>query len=151
MFTDGSISDNPRGEGGYAAIILTDDGFIDLVYGYNSSTTNNRMEMLAVLWGLKHLYNEGVDEEVFVYSDSEYVVKGMNHWVYGWRKKGTLDQKANNDLWKQMLKAMHLMKPVVRWVKAHNGNKYNELADKVANMARLQQDDEIEELKNNLN
>jgi ribonuclease HI len=93
-------------------------------------TTNNRMELLAVIMGLEALTREGV--EVEVYSDSKYVVDAVSkRWVFGWEKKGYKDKK-NPDLWQRFLRVYRKHKVTFHWVKGHAGNPYNERVDAMA-------------------
>jgi ribonuclease HI len=93
-------------------------------------TTNNRMELLAVIVGLEALTREGV--EVEVYSDSKYVVDAVSkRWVFGWEKKGYKDKK-NPDLWQRFLRVYRKHKVTFHWVKGHAGNPYNERVDAMA-------------------
>jgi ribonuclease HI len=93
-------------------------------------TTNNRMELLAVIVGLEALTREGV--EVEVYSDSKYVVDAvMKRWVFNWEKKGYKDKK-NPDLWQRFLRVYRKHKVTFHWVKGHAGNPLNERVDAMA-------------------
>lgn len=132
LYTDGACSGNP-GPGGWGAVLLY-KGHEKQISGYNRDTTNNRMEMFAVIMGLKEL-KEGC--EVTVYTDSAYVFNAFDKdwitdWIsLGWRTKGKKDV-ANQDLWKMLLSVMAIHK--VNWVKVkgHSDNKYNNICDKLA-------------------
>lgn len=127
IYTDGSSKGNP-GPGGYGVVLLHGSHIKKLSQGFKK-TTNNRMELLAVIAGLEALTKKC---NVTVYSDSKYVVDSVEKgWVFGWAKKGFKDKK-NPDLWKRFLKiyAQHQVKFI--WVKGHAGNKYNEICDELA-------------------
>jgi ribonuclease HI len=130
VYTDGGASGNP-GPGGYGVVMLASGGkHYKELSGAFRLTTNNRMELMAVIVALETLKNEGT--QVTIYSDSKYVVDAVvKKWVFNWVKK-KFKGKKNADLWKRFLKiyAQHEVKFV--WVKGHAGNEYNEVADKLA-------------------
>ena len=128
IYTDGACSGNP-GPGGFGVVMKYKDQRKELAQGYKL-TTNNRMELLAIIVALESLKKE--NSEVEVYSDSQYVVNSINlGWVYGWVKKGFKD-KANPDLWKRFLliQKKHTIKFI--WVKGHASNKENNRCDELA-------------------
>jgi ribonuclease HI len=128
IFTDGACSGNP-GPGGLGIVMKFQDLRKELSYGFRK-TTNNRMELIAIIVALESLKKEGLN--VVVYSDSKYVVDSINlGWVYGWVKKGFKD-KANPDLWKRFLEInqKHHVKYV--WVKGHASNAENNRCDELA-------------------
>ena len=137
IYTDGACSGNP-GKGGYGTILTAKDenGIIhtkELTAGY-INTTNNRMELMAVIVGLEALKKPC---EVEITSDSKYVVDAFNQkWIDGWIKKGWRSSNKqpvkNVDLWKRLLKAKepHTVKFI--WIKGHAGHEYNERCDKMA-------------------
>ncbi|PCJ81727.1 MAG: ribonuclease HI [Bacteroidetes bacterium] len=128
VYTDGGASGNP-GPGGYGVVLLSGKHRKELSGAFRL-TTNNRMELLAVIVALEALKKPGT--EVTIYSDSKYVVDAvMKKWVFGWVKKN-FKNKKNPDLWKRFLKiyAQHNVKFV--WVKGHAGNEFNEVADRLA-------------------
>lgn len=137
IYTDGSARGNP-GNGGYGTILKFTDksGRLhqkELSQGYRM-TTNNRMEMMAVIAGLEALKKPC---DVTVYSDSQYVVKAFSqHWIDGWKKKNWMRTQSepvkNVDLWKRMLKAMKNHNVSFVWVRGHNGHTENELCDRLA-------------------
>lgn len=128
MYTDGAAKGNP-GPGGYGTVLLHKDLRKELSEGYRM-TTNNRMELLAVIKGLLALKRPGV--QVDVYSDSQYVVNSVEKgWLAGWVKKG-FKGKKNQDLWQEYLKAAAAHKVKFHWVKGHAGNKENERCDQLA-------------------
>jgi len=133
LYTDGSSRGNP-GPGGYGAILKLGKHEKELAEGYRK-TTNNRMELLAVIKGLEALTKDGV--EVTVYSDSKYVVESVEKkWVFGWEKKNFKDKK-NPDLWKRYLAIARKHHVKFKWIKGHNDHPYNERCDVLATSAAL--------------
>lgn len=138
LYTDGSARGNPDGPGGYGAILQYTDpsGTLherEYSAGY-VKTTNNRMELMAVIAGLEALNRPC---EVAVYSDSSYVIKAFNeHWLDSWQKKNWMRGKnepvKNVDLWKRLLKAAEPHQITWNWVKGHAGHPENERCDKLA-------------------
>jgi ribonuclease HI len=129
-YTDGSSLGNP-GPGGYAAILLETEKKIkkEFSQGYRL-TTNNRMELMAVIVALEKLKNPGT--EITIYTDSKYVCDSVEKkWVLGWEKKG-FKGKKNEDLWRRFLIQYRKHKVSFRWVKGHAGNEFNERADELA-------------------
>ena len=127
MYTDGSAKGNP-GNGGYGVVLLNGGFQKEISQGY-ILTTNNRMELLAVITGLEALKRSC---EVMVYSDSKYVIDSVEKgWVFGWQKKD-FKGKKNQDLWKRFLKIYKQHQVEFTWVKGHAGNKYNEVCDALA-------------------
>ena len=141
IYTDGAARGNPDGPGGYGTILVFVDSKGEThvrVYsqGYKK-TTNNRMELMAVIVGLEKLTKPC---NVKLYSDSQYVVKAFNdHWIDGWIKKGWKRGKnepvKNVDLWKRLLEAMKPHQVEFIWVKGHNGHEMNERCDVLATTA----------------
>ena len=132
VYTDGSCLGNP-GPGGYAAILEYRGHRLEISAGYRQ-TTNNRMELLAVIQALAAL-KEPCD--VVLHSDSEYVVRAMNErWPYSWRSKGWRrkgrKEVANLDLWSNLLDLCETHEVHFYWVKAHAGHLENERCDKLA-------------------
>ena len=131
LFTDGACSGNP-GPGGWGAILRAGTTEKELSGG-DKATTNNRMEMMAVIQGLAALK---MPSAVTLYTDSKYVMDGATKWIKNWKKNGwkTADKKPvkNDDLWKR-LDAARLRHDVDwRWVKGHAGHELNERADALA-------------------
>jgi len=126
LFSDGSALGNP-GPGGYGAILRYGDKE-RIIRGGEAHTTNNRMELLGVIEGLRAL-KEPCD--VTIISDSSYVIKGINEWLEGWIKRNFAKVK-NPDLWQEYIKvsAPHRIKGV--WVRGHNGHIENEQCDIIA-------------------
>ncbi len=128
IYTDGSSKGNP-GPGGYGAILLSGKHRKELSGGYRK-TTNNRMELLAVIVALEQI--KVPDADVLVFSDSKYVVDAVEKgWVFAWEKKG-FAKKKNIDLWKRFLKIYRKYKVRFEWVKGHDGNEFNERCDTLA-------------------
>lgn len=128
MYTDGAASGNP-GPGGYGVVLISGNHRKDLSEGYRM-TTNNRMELLAVIVGLEALKTPGC--EVTIYSDSKYVIDAVEKgWLQNWVKT-SFKKKKNADLWKRFLLVYKKHKVVFSWVKGHAGNPGNERCDYLA-------------------
>ena len=131
MYTDGAAIGNP-GPGGYGVVLLYNNHRKELSGGYRL-TTNNRMELLALIKGLESLKTQNL--EVHIYTDSKYVSDSIEKkWVFTWAKKN-FKNKKNSDLWKQFLLFYPLQKIQVHWVKGHSGIKENERCDQLATAA----------------
>jgi ribonuclease HI len=144
IFTDGSCVPNP-GNGGWGFAVFEGDskrlycGFVE------EKTTNNKMELMAITKSIKKANSKYENENITVYTDSDYVKKGLmsdkgvlfEGWIKGWIKKEWKNVK-NSDEWKKLYNTLKDTKNnyEVKWVKAHVGNKRNELADKLANKGR---------------
>ncbi|WP_373036284.1 ribonuclease HI [Sulfurimonas sp.] len=137
LFSDGSALGNP-GPGGYGVILRYGDKEKEIV-GSEVHTTNNRMELLAVIQGLRAL-NEKC--EVDIISDSSYVVKGINEWLVNWIKRDFKKVK-NPDLWKEYIEASQGHKINAIWVRGHDGHEENERCDQLAR-------DEAQKVKDSL-
>lgn len=129
IYTDGSALGNP-GAGGYGIVLETEDKRNRKeMFGGFKRTTNNRMELLAVIVALETLKKHS---EVIVFSDSKYVVDSVSKgWVLNWEKKG-FKKRVNVDLWKRFLEIYKKHKVTFQWVKGHAGNIENEKADELA-------------------
>ena len=128
MYTDGSAKGNP-GPGGYGIVLISGKHYKEMNQGFRM-TTNNRMELLAVIVGLEAINKE--NQEVQIFSDSKYVVDAIEKgWLFGWEKKG-FKKKKNPDLWKRFLLIFRKHKVKFNWVKGHAGNTYNEKCDELA-------------------
>lgn len=131
IFTDGACSGNP-GPGGWGAILRSGSHEKEL-FGGEAGTTNNRMELMAVIQALAALKRP---VSARVHTDSQYVQKGISEWIHGWKRRGwkTADNKPvkNEDLWRELdrLTAGHRIEWV--WVRGHNGHAENERADALA-------------------
>jgi len=135
IFTDGACSGNP-GPGGWGTILRSKGVEKELSDG-EKDTTNNRMEMMAVIAGLEALTQPC---EVKVVTDSQYVMKGMQEWLPGWKKRGwktaSKQPVKNVDLWQRMEKAAEKHTLEWEWVRGHQGHVENERADALAVAAR---------------
>ena len=137
LITDGACSGNP-GPGGWAFILRDTHTGVELEHaGGDGDTTNNRMELTAVIMGLRQLEDAAV---VDLYSDSQYVLKGLNEWMVNWKRRGwkTAAKKPvkNRDLWEELdaLSSRHRIR--FHWVRGHNDHPDNERADRLAVEAR---------------
>lgn len=128
VYTDGAARGNP-GPGGYGIVLISGTHRKEIAEGFRN-TTNNRMELLAVIVALETV-KEG-SHEITVYSDSKYVVDSVNKgWVFGWVKKNFKDKK-NVDLWKRFLQVYPKLKVKFVWVKGHANIPENERCDELA-------------------
>ena len=136
IFTDGACSGNP-GPGGWAAILRSGKHESELSGG-QVQTTNNRMELTAVIEGLRALKKPS---QVSIYTDSRYVMDGASKWLPGWKRNGwkTADKKPvkNEDLWRQLDAEIARHKLEWQWVPGHSGHPENERADLLARSAIL--------------
>ncbi len=134
FYTDGACSGNP-GPGGWGVVVYYSDDSVYEMGEAITATTNNRMEMQAAIAALKLLATSNQTEPLTLYTDSEYLIKGVTQWIKGWKKKGwkTAQGKAvlNQDLWEIL---DELNSPLVHWqyVRGHAGNVGNERCDKIA-------------------
>ena len=127
LYTDGAASGNP-GPGGYGVILRSGSHYKELSAGFRL-TTNNRMELLAVIVGLNALKNPG--QEITIFSDSKYVIDSVEKkWVFGWVKTG-FKGKKNKDLWMRFLNVYKLHHVKFVWIKGHNNHPENERCDEV--------------------
>ncbi|BAV94520.1 ribonuclease HI [Ichthyobacterium seriolicida] len=133
VYTDGAAKGNP-GVGGFGIIMeLEGSNHSKELYEGYSMTTNNRMELLAVIVALEELKKEGT--EVVVYTDSKYVVDSVvKKWVFNWEKIEFKGRK-NSDLWKRFLLAYRKQKVQFKWIKGHNNHPKNERCDELASLA----------------
>lgn len=128
MYTDGSSRGNP-GPGGFGTVLISGQYRKEISGGYRK-TTNNRMELMAVIVGLEAL--KKTNTEITIYSDSKYVVDSVEKgWLWGWVKKG-FKEKKNADLWKRFIPVYKLQKVTFKWVKGHAGVPENERCDQLA-------------------
>jgi ribonuclease HI len=133
IYTDGAAKGNP-GNGGYGVVMeLVGTSYQKEFYEGFRYTTNNRMELLAVIVGLEKITKPNMN--VLVISDSKYVVDAVEKkWVFGWEKKGFKDKK-NPDLWMRFLKIYRQHQVDFKWIKGHNNHPQNERCDELAVMA----------------
>lgn len=131
IFTDGACKGNP-GPGGWG-VVLRNGEYEKELSGSAPDTTNNRMEMTAVIEGLRALKQPC---RVELYSDSKYVIDGITQWIHAWQKRGwiTADKKPvkNADLWRELLAACAPHRIGWNWVRGHDGHAENERADRLA-------------------
>lgn len=128
IYTDGAAQGNP-GPGGYGVILKFNQAEKELSQGFRR-TTNNRMELLAVIAGLEAIKKEGIP--VTIYSDSEYVVNSVEKgWIWNWEKQN-FKKKANVDLWQRYIPLHKKYKPKFIWIRGHAGHPENERCDYLA-------------------
>jgi len=142
IYTYGACKGNP-GVGGWGALILQDDKNIEL-FGGENETTNNRMELMAVIMALKEM---SPTEELTIYTDSTYVQKGISEWIKNWKlnnwRSSNKKPVKNKDLWMQLDEASYARKINWEWVKGHAGNEGNEKADELANKGVISMMDKL--------
>ncbi|MBN2653270.1 MAG: ribonuclease HI [Spirochaetales bacterium] len=133
IYTDGGCSGNP-GKGAWAYVVLENDQVIKEAADGAEYTTNNKMELSAVINALKDceaLY--GVDFEAEIYTDSQYVKNGITSWIHNWLKNGwktaSKQPVKNADLWRELKSLDDRFSPKWNWVKGHAGNEFNERCD----------------------
>ena len=135
IYTDGACSGNP-GPGGWGAVILNEEKNETNISGKEQSTTNNRMELMAPIMALRKIKKAS---KITIYTDSIYLKNGITGWIKNWEKNGwkRADKKPvkNKDLWLTLNKLSKEQVIDWKWVKAHAGNKYNEIADRLATEA----------------
>ncbi|MBM3590417.1 MAG: ribonuclease HI [Alphaproteobacteria bacterium] len=134
IYTDGACSGNP-GDGGWGAILMFKE-HQKQISGSQKDTTNNQMEITAVIESLKIIKKSS---EIIIYTDSKYVMEGITKWINGWKNNGwkTADKKPvkNCELWQKLDNEVNKHNIEWRWVKGHSGNKYNDIADNLAREA----------------
>ncbi|MEK9681053.1 MAG: ribonuclease HI [Pelagibacteraceae bacterium] len=130
IYTDGACSGNP-GRGGWAAIIINGEK-IEKISGASDNTTNNRMELTAVISALRYVKAEAIE----IYTDSKYTKDGIEQWIVNWKKNGwkTANKQdvKNKDLWQDLDQLNQKKKIYWNWVKGHADNEYNNMADLLA-------------------
>jgi ribonuclease HI len=136
-YTDGACAPSNPGPAAWGAVILAPDGkSVEEARGFIGRGTNQIAEITAAIEGLSRV-PEGASVELV--SDSQYVLKGLSEWRKGWERKGWRNAKnepvANLELWKRLFAVADARKVSVRWVRGHNGDTHNEIADRLANEA----------------
>ena len=137
IFTDGACSGNP-GPGGYGAVIVYPEGEIEEIGAFDAATTNNRMELGATIAGLRRIAHR--NEDVWVLTDSTYVIRGITQWIWGWKKKGWTNASGNDvsntSLWKdldhEVFSRSNVGKIEWKYIRGHQGNPGNERCDEIA-------------------
>ena len=133
IYTDGACKGNP-GIGGWGALLVHNEQSIEIFDG-ELETTNNRMELKAVIEALKHATS--MNDDVQIYTDSSYVQKGIQEWIHNWKKNGWRSSNKkpvkNQDLWQELDTLNSSLKVEWFWVKGHAGHPGNERADFLAN------------------
>ena len=135
IYTDGACSGNP-GPGGWGAIILNEERNETNISGKEKFTTNNRMELMAPIMAIRKIKKAS---KIIIYTDSIYLKNGITTWIKNWEKNGWISANKkpikNKDLWVTLNKLSKEHVINWKWIKAHAGNKYNEIADKLATEA----------------
>jgi ribonuclease HI len=133
IYTDGACKGNP-GPGGWG-VILSYKGYVKELFGGEAETTNNRMELMAVIKALEALTKPS---SIILYSDSKYVLQGVTEWLANWKRRNwqtaAKTPVKNADLWRRLDAAATPHQIVWQWVKGHSGNKDNDRADHLANL-----------------
>ncbi|WP_244532829.1 ribonuclease HI [Geitlerinema sp. PCC 9228] len=148
LYTDGACSGNP-GPGGWGVVIYFDDGTVHEMGGREEETTNNRMELVSAISALKFWRWWGQEKSVVLYTDSEYVLKGITQWIDGWKKRNWKNASgksvSNQQLWQELDR---LNQPQIRWqhVRGHSGNRGNERCDAIARAFSLGESPAMKEL-----
>lgn len=147
IFTDGACSGNP-GKGGYGILMRVPEKNYQKTFskGYRK-TTNNRMELLAVIVALEKL--KSADNDIHIFTDSKYVSEAINQkWIFGWVKKDFAKVK-NPDLWKRFYPLFKTHNPNFHWIKGHSGHPENEICDQLAVKASQAENLEIDKFFEN--
>jgi ribonuclease HI len=142
IYTDGCVLVNPGGPGGWAIVVTEGDDVEEVLVGGVPETTNNMMEMRAVLEALE-LCDPAQHDLVEVISDSQYVVKGLTEWIHNWKRQnwmrkvkgGAWEEVKNRQMWEKLDAAYDSEFVTVSWIRGHDGDRFNELADVLAGQA----------------
>ena len=144
IYTDGSSLGNP-GPGGWGMVVLQGEKIIYEQGGCDKNTTNNRMELTAVIETLKYIIKHYKKNNVTIFADSNYVLTGIQSWIHNWEKNGwrTANKKQvlNQDLWKELIDLVRSYDNKTNWekVKGHSGHIHNDRADEIATSKALLQ------------
>ena len=134
IYTDGACSGNP-GKGGYGAVLRYGDNMKE-ISGYQQHTTNNRMELMAIIEALRAVKRPC---RIRIMTDSKYVVKGMTEWISGWIRRNWINSQKkpvlNRDLWEMLIELSRPHKIEWKWIKGHAGHEWNERCDALARKA----------------
>ena len=132
IYTDGACAGNP-GPGGWAAIIIHEDEHEEIISGGSRSTTNNIMEMTALLEALKRIKEPS---NISIFSDSQYLVNGLKSWIYSWRRNNWVKSDGkpvlNKEIWQELYNLLKNHAYTLHWVKGHAHNEYNNKCDALA-------------------
>ncbi len=145
IYTDGSSLGNP-GPGGWGAVFVDNNKIVHELGGFHKDTTNNRMELQAVIETLKYINKNYKENSITIFADSNYVLSGITSWIFNWEKNGwrTANKKEvmNQDLWKEFIILVRECKAKINWgkVKGHSGHVYNDKADEIATTCANNQD-----------
>ena len=137
IYTDGSSLGNP-GPGGWGSVFVEGAKIIKELGGFDKDTTNNRMELMAVIETLKYISKNHKKDSITIFADSSYVLTGITSWIFNWEKNGwrTANKKEvlNQDLWKELISLIRNYDNKINWekVKGHSGHVYNDRADEIA-------------------
>jgi ribonuclease HI len=137
IYTDGSSLGNP-GPGGWGSVFVLGDKIIHELGDSDKNTTNNKMEIEAVIQTLKYINKNYKDGDFTIFADSSYVLSGVTSWIFNWEKNGwrTANKKPvmNQELWKELISLVRECKVKIKWekVKGHSGHVYNDRADEIA-------------------
>lgn len=152
VYTDGSCDPNP-GPGGWAATILGLSDVPRIVQGSSDQTTNNRMELAAAIGSLHYIieacHKDGIVRKVIIHTDSKYVMDGITEWIKAWKRQGWVrpgrngkpgEPVKNRDLWEKLDTVVndHRVEITWKWVRGHNDDEYNNMADEHAFRARVE-------------
>jgi ribonuclease HI len=144
IYTDGSSLGNP-GRGGWGVVIVEKDKTIKELGGCEKNTTNNRMELMAVIETLKHISKYHKKDNITIFADSNYVLLGITTWIFNWEKNNWRNSQKkevmNQDLWKELIGLIRSYDNKINWekVKGHSGHIHNDRADEIATQRALLQ------------
>lgn len=139
IYTDGSSCGNRVGPGGWSYVVVKKGRIVFQLSGGLEVATNNQMELMGPINALKYLHMRELTNAA-IYTDSQYVQKGITEWIHGWRRNGWKSASGeavkNQDLWKTLHALRQGLSIEWNWVRGHNGNTYNEVADTLAKAAK---------------